>query len=42
MDEQTKPLTETNTETELTKEEQDKVTGGFNPQHDPPGSRSHA
>jgi hypothetical protein len=40
MDEQTKPLTETDAEKELTQAEMDKVAGGFNPQPDPPVNHS--
>jgi hypothetical protein len=40
MDEQTKPLTETDAEKELTQVEMDKVAGGFNPQPEPPGNHS--
>ena len=35
MDEETKPVPET--DKELTEQEIEEVTGGFNPQPDPPG-----
>lgn len=36
MDEKTKPVAETETDRELTEQEIEEVTGGFNPQPDPP------
>jgi hypothetical protein len=37
MDEKTKPVPETEGDRELTEQETEEVTGGFNPQPDPPG-----
>jgi hypothetical protein len=37
MDEETKQVPEIETERELTEQEIEEVTGGFNPQPDPPG-----
>jgi hypothetical protein len=37
MDEKTKPVSETEKDRELTEKEIAEVTGGFNPQPDPPG-----
>jgi hypothetical protein len=39
MDEKTKPVPEIDEDRELTEHEIEEVTGGFNPQPDPPGRR---
>ena len=38
MDEKTTPVPQTETDKELTEREIAEVTGGFNPQPDPPGA----
>jgi hypothetical protein len=38
MEEKTKPVSETERDRELSEQEIAEVTGGFNPQPDPPGA----